>query len=167
MGRKGQSPTRIALSILGLFLMAPTAHAAGTIADKYTSHWTGTTTAGCGALVTNKSRCNALQNITLTLVQRDSKIVGNYTCAYGNQNCRNLQEVGKINGGSLNGEQLQFVVLTPDGVTCRYTGVLAHDSGRGGYRCKGGRWGEQGTWRIQRSSEGSATPTPQVPPLFR
>ena len=166
MIRKARRAVRVALSVAILLTLA-TARAAAPITGKVTSHWSGTTKAGCGALLSDKSRCNALQNITLIFVQEGSKIRGSYTCSYGNQNCRGMQAVGKIIDGSLNGEQLQFVVLMPDGVTCRYTGLLGQDSGRGAYRCNGGRSGEQGTWRIHPFHEGSAAPTPQVRPLFR
>jgi hypothetical protein len=166
MIRKAQRTVRVALSI-AILLTPATARAAALITGKVTSHWSGTTKAGCGALLSDKSRCNALQNITLIFVQEGSKIRGSYTCSYGNQNCRGMQAVGKIIDGSLNGEQLQFVVLMPDGVTCRYTGLLGQDSGKGAYRCNGGRSGEQGTWRIHPFHEGSAAPTPQVRPLFR
>jgi hypothetical protein len=156
-----------ALLVLAVALSPALARAAGSAPENYTSHWAGTTQAGCGGLVTNPARCGAIQNITLTLVQQGSKITGSYTCAFGTQNCRSVQDVGKIISGSLRGEQLEFAVLTPDAVTCRYTGLLKHDSGKGAYNCKGGRFGERGSWRIHRSSKGAPAPMPQIPPLLR
>jgi hypothetical protein len=160
----GQARKAIPIVVLLAAVLAP----AMAFPAERTSHWTGTTEAGCGALVTNPGRCGAVQNITLTLVDENSKITGSYTCAFGTQNCRGMQNVGKIISGSLSGERVEFAVLTPDGSTCRYTGLLAHDSGRGAYNCKGGtRLGERGSWRIHRSAEGSAAPPPQIPPLLR
>jgi hypothetical protein len=153
------------LAALFITAMAP---AAGLAAEKVTSHWAGTTRARCGIGVTDHRRCGALQNITLTFVQQGSKILGSYTCAFGNKNCRGMQEVGTIIDGSLTGERIEFAVMTPDRSTCRYTGLLANDSGKGNYNCKGGsELGERGSWNIHRSSEGHAAPTPQVPPLLR
>jgi hypothetical protein len=79
-----------------------------------------------------------------------------------------MQEKGKIIDGSIHGERVQFAVLTPDGVTCRYTGLLTGDSGKGGYRCTGGsRLRESGSWRIHRSNEARAVPKREVPFLRR
>lgn len=149
-------------------LMPSLARAAGPHPEKLTTYWLGTTQAGCGALVTNPMRCNAVQNIGLTLVRQGSKIGGSYACAFGNQNCRGMQEKGKIIDGSINGERVHFAVLTPDGVTCRYTGLLTGDSGKGGYRCTGGsRLRESGSWRIHRSKNESAVPKRETPLLRR
>ena len=165
MTRTTQPPSRIVLALVAILIPA-IGRAAGPH-PKSTSHWLGTTQAGCGALVTNPNRCNAVQNIGLTLVRQGSKISGSYACAFGTQNCRGMQEKGKIIDGSLNGERVQFAVLTPDGVTCRYTGLLTGDSGKGGYRCLGGGLlRESGSWRIHRSNE-HALPTREAPLLRR
>jgi hypothetical protein len=154
--------------LLAAVLVPATALLAERTPEKVTSHWTGTAEAGCGTLVTNPNRCGAVQNITLTLVEEGSKITGSYTCAFGTQNCRGMQTAGKVIRGSLSGERVEFMVLTPDGSTCRYTGLLAHDSGRGAYHCKAGRQlGERGSWRVNRFKEGSPAPTPQIPSLLR
>src|SRR6266481_3610140 len=47
--------------------------------------WQGTTLASCTALAPLPSRCNAEQNVTITLLQGpDAKFTGRYACAYGN-----------------------------------------------------------------------------------
>jgi|SRR5208283_439277 len=116
-----------------------------------TSQWTGTTKARCGTMTTDHSRCSAVQNITLTLAQDGSKISGSYTCAYGNTNCRGMQEAGKIEQGTLKGDHLELVIMTPDRSTCRFHGLLRGDSGKGSYYCKGGsQLDERGSWRIKR-----------------
>jgi len=102
-------------------------------------------------MVTDQTRCSAVQNITLTLVQDGSKVSGAYTCAYGNQNCRGMQEAGTISEGTLKGNQLELVIMTPDRSTCRFSGLLKHESGKGSYYCKGGsQLDERGSWRIHR-----------------
>jgi hypothetical protein len=133
-----------------------------------TTRWTGTTKARCGTLTTDHSRCSAVQNITLTLMQDGAKVSGSYTCAYGNTNCRGMQEAGKIEQGTLKGEQLELVIMAPDRSSCRFTGYLKHDSGKGSYFCKGGsQLDERGSWRIKRTTEARPASTPQVPPLLR
>jgi hypothetical protein len=133
-----------------------------------TSHWAGRTKAGCGTMTTDHSRCGAVQNITLTIVLDGSKVSGSYTCAYGNQNCRGMQEAGTISQGTLKGEQLELMVMTPDRSVCRFRGILKHDSGKGSYSCKGGsQLDERGSWRIHSSAETSPASTPLVPPLLR
>ena len=153
---------------LAATLIAAAACAAEPVQGNVSSYWAGTTQARCGNMVSDPARCNALQNITLTLVQEGTKITGAYTCAYGNQNCRDLQETGRIVNGSLKGNQLAISVQTPNRTTCRFTGLLSGDSGNGGYNCKGGsRPVERGSWRIHRTSEARPASTPQVPSLLR
>jgi hypothetical protein len=114
--------------------------------------WAGTTQARCGTLTTDHSRCGAVQNITLTLMQEGAKVTGSYTCAYGNQNCRGMQTTGTIVQGSLKGAQLELVIVTPDRSTCRYNGLLQEDTGKGSYYCKGGsQLDERGAWRVKRA----------------
>ncbi len=134
---------------LALLMFTAVAFAAGSNTGKITTNWAGTTKARCGPLTTDHSRCNAVQNIKLTLVQEGSKITGSYTCAYGNQTCRGAQNTGNVTEGSLKGEQVMFVVTTPDKSTCRYTGLLMQRSGKGAYSCIGGsQLNERGSWRI-------------------
>jgi hypothetical protein len=115
------------------------------------SHWAGTTRARCGTLTTDHSRCGAVQNITLRLTQDGSNVGGSYTCAYGNANCRGMQDNGKITQGTLKGDQLELVIMAPDRSTCRFTGLLKQNSGKGSYYCKGGsQLDERGSWRVKR-----------------
>jgi hypothetical protein len=165
MKTKGRLAQLIVVA-LAMLLLKGGAH--GTEPASSTSHWAGTTKARCGTITTDHSRCNAVQNITLTLVQAGPKISGSYVCAYGNQNCRGMQEAGTISQGTLNGNQLEMVVMTPDRSTCRFSGILQHDSGKGSYHCKGGsQLDERGSWRIHRSAEARPASTPQVPALLR
>lgn len=143
---------RAPLLALVLTLFAGATLAAEPANGKITTNWAGTTKARCGPLTTDHSRCNAVQNIKLSFVQEGSAFTGSYTCAYGNQTCRGAQTTGTVTEGSLKGEQVMFVVTTPDKSTCRYSGVLTNRSGRGSYSCIGGsQLNERGTWRIHAS----------------
>jgi hypothetical protein len=114
--------------------------------------WEGTTLASCGVM-TIRSRCNAEQNVSITLVQREnSKIGGSYTCSYGNLNCYNMDTTGKVAYAMVDGTQISTLVIMPDATSCRFSG--RNDSGNviGDYSCsRGDSSFEQGTWRARRS----------------
>jgi hypothetical protein len=157
--------SRLSLAF-AVLLTASAARAAGP-AGANTSYWAGTTKVRCGPMSSDPTRCGAVQNITLTLVQDGSKVSGSYTCAYGNRNCRGMQEAGTVLG-TLDGNRLTVVVTTPDRSNCRFNGNLEQDSGKGNYHCTGGsQYQERGTWRIHRSTEAHPASTPQVPSLLR
>jgi hypothetical protein len=158
---------RIAL-LVAVAIGAVAAGVAEPAQDNVTSYWSGTTQAQCGSAVTDRTRCNAVQNITLTLIPEGAKIAGTYICAFGTQNCRGLQETGTIVDGSLNGNQLAIAVQMPDGSTCRFSGVLSGDSGKGGYTCKGGKRPiERGSWRVLRTTKKGAASAPRAPSMLR
>jgi hypothetical protein len=114
--------------------------------------WEGTTLAYCG-IMTVPSRCNAEQNVSMTLVQGDnSKIRGFYKCSYGNLNCYNMNTTGKIANAKVTGTQISMMVMMPDGTSCRFNGRNDNGNVIGGYSCgSGGAALEQGTWRARRS----------------
>jgi len=114
--------------------------------------WEGTTQASCG-IMTVPSRCNAQQNVSMTLVQgEDSKIGGFYKCSYGNLNCYNMNTTGKIANAKINGTQISMIVMMPDGTSCRFNGRNDNGNVIGGYSCSGGGASfEQGIWRARRS----------------
>src|SRR5689334_12333696 len=81
--------------------------------------WQGMSYADCmGIGIDNPGRCAAVQNITLTMFQHGQKVTGFYTCAYGNQVCRNLDEQGVIRNGEMNGLRLTMRVMLEDGARC-------------------------------------------------
>ena len=84
------------------------------------------------------------------MVQRGSKVTGSYKCAYGNMNCRNMNNTGEITDGTME-KLLTLRVMMPDGSSCRFSGQPSVDSIKGGYSCKGGPRAEQGTWEARRS----------------
>jgi hypothetical protein len=113
--------------------------------------WEGTTLAICPGSLAN--RCNAEQKVTITLVEGEgSKLTGFYKCAYGNMNCYNMNETGKIIEASLSGRLLRLRVLMPDGTSCMFNGRIVEDSVNGGYSCyAGGSLLERGSWRAKRA----------------
>ncbi len=127
---------------------------AGTQADKPGANgvvgvWQGTTLASCNT--SSASRCNAQQDVTLTLIQGDKGLGGFYRCAYLTQNCYNMNETGKIVRATLSGTQITMRVQMPDGSSCVFTGRTPNGDVNGGYTCyNGGAILEGGSWRAHR-----------------
>jgi hypothetical protein len=115
--------------------------------------WQGTTVAECGANSPLPSRCNALQNVTITLIEGpNSKLGGRYSCAYGNMDCYDANETGKVIDVSLNGARINIRVIMPDATSCIFTGMNVNQTINGGYTCyQGGSLLEEGAWRARRS----------------
>jgi hypothetical protein len=135
----------------------PAATVAATDAANQREHvigvWDGTTLASCNPMLPFQSRCNAQQKVTITLVEdKSSKLGGYYKCAYGNMNCYNLNETGKVVDATLNGSRVSMRVIMRDGTTCRFSGLDKGGDINGGYSCySGGSLLEQGSWRARRS----------------
>jgi hypothetical protein len=112
--------------------------------------WDGLTLANCST--SPSDRCNAQEKITLTMIETDKGLRGYYRCAYGNLNCYNMNETGKIVDATLSGAQLTARVQMPDGTSCVYTGRTAGNGVNGGYTCYGGgSLIESGSWQGHRS----------------
>ena len=111
----------------------------------------GTTRAYC--IHTVPSRCNAVQDVTITLTEDgNSKIGGSYRCAYGNMVCYNLNQTGKVMEAAVNGSRLTIRVLMPDGTSCIFSGPNNDGNINGGYSCyTGGSLLEQGMWRAKKA----------------
>jgi hypothetical protein len=130
---------------------APTPPSAGKT-GRMVGVWEGQTWAGCAMATTASGRCNAQQKVTLTLIEGASGMTGFYRCAYGNSNCYDMNETGKIVDATLDGKRLTARVAMPDATSCLYTGLIAGNAINGGYSCySGGALIENGTWRGQRS----------------
>jgi hypothetical protein len=115
--------------------------------------WQGTTLASCAAFAHLPSRCNAEQNVTITLLQGpDAKFTGRYSCAYGNMDCYDANYTGKVIEVSNDGPRMTIRVIMPDATSCIFTGIDVNQSVNGGYTCyQGGGLIEQGSWRARRS----------------
>jgi len=113
--------------------------------------WEGTTVASCGMSLPN--RCDAEELVTITLLQGEgSKLTGYYKCSYGNRDCYNMNETGKVMTASQNGSLLSIMVTMPDASTCRFNGRIENGAVNGGYTCyNGAALLEQGSWRARRS----------------
>jgi hypothetical protein len=86
------------------------------------------------------------------MIETDKGLRGYYRCAYGNLNCYNMNETGKIVDATLSGAQLTARVQMPDGTSCVYTGRTAGNGVNGGYTCyAGGSLIESGSWQGHRS----------------
>jgi hypothetical protein len=117
-----------------------------------TGVWEGTTVARCLPGMPDPGRCNAWQDITLTMFQDGERVTGFYKCAYGSQVCRNLDEHGVIRNGTMRSGRLMMRVMLPDGSMCFFTGIPHNDQLSGGYSClQGGGLLEEGRFRTQRS----------------
>lgn len=117
-----------------------------------TGVWRGTSSAECAMLIADETRCGAINNITLTLLQQGAKVSGFYKCAYGNMDCRNGNETGRVALGTMGTDLLQMRVMMPDGSDCIFNGLPKSDAIEGRYLClQGGGLVERGIWRARRS----------------
>jgi hypothetical protein len=108
--------------------------------------WEGTTVARCpGSIFT---RCGAQQKVAIALREADnSAIAGSYTCAYGNRDCYDQNDTGKVSDGTLRGSRITFRVVMPDVSSCLFSGNVTNNTINGGYSCyNGGSIFEQGGW---------------------
>jgi hypothetical protein len=113
----------------------------------------GMSSADCiGDTTANPGRCHATQKITLTMLQQGKEITGYYTCAYGNEVCRNMDETGVIRNGAMTGRRLTMRVMLGDGSMCFYTGMPLDGVMEGRYSClQGAGIVERGAFRTVRS----------------
>lgn len=103
-------------------------------------------------LIPDETRCGAVNEITLTLLQQGAKVSGFYKCGYGNMDCRNGNETGKVALGTMGTYLLQMRVMMPDGSDCIFNGRPKSDAIEGSYLClQGGGLIERGIWRARRS----------------
>jgi hypothetical protein len=117
-----------------------------------TGLWRGKSSAECSMLIPDETRCGAVNDITLTLLQQGAEVRGFYKCGYGNMDCRNGNETGKVALGTMGVGLLQMRVMMPDGSDCIFNGRPRSDAIEGSYLClQGGGLIERGIWRARRS----------------
>lgn len=117
--------------------------------SKIAGVYEGTSVAYCNT--SPPSRCNAQQNIRITLIQGDSGLTGSYRCSYGNMVCYNMNQTGKVSKASISGNQVMVRVQMPDGTSCLYNARMQGENFNGGYSCYGGgSLIETGMWRGKR-----------------
>ena len=115
--------------------------------------WAGTAQVTPCALAPD--RCNAFNNVTFTLTQYGSQLIGTYTCAAGNMSCRQggADNSGNITAGSISGNRLNLAVKLPaDMSDCYFSGATTSQTQANGiYVCYlGGSMIEEGTWSLAR-----------------
>jgi hypothetical protein len=120
--------------------------------NKLLGVWQGTTLAQCAPGLL-PDRCNAQQKVTITVVEgSDSKLTGFYRCAYGTQNCLNMNETGKVIEATATGDRIMLRVLVTDGSSYIFTGYVKDGMVNGGYSVySGGAMLERGTWVARHS----------------
>jgi hypothetical protein len=113
--------------------------------------WEGTGLTDCTALQF-ANRCNAVVNVTLTMLQEQERVTGFYRCATGTVMCRQFLETGVIKAGSMTGRLLRFRVMLEDGESCIFQATPQPDRIAGAYVClNGAAIMEQGRWDLQRA----------------
>jgi hypothetical protein len=135
----------------------PGVEASGAGAD-LSGLWTGSTrVTPCftGAAANAGPRCNAINNISFSLVQQGSQLSGSYTCSTGTYICRNggADDSGKVTSGKVSDGQVSLQVTIPADVSnCYYTGSSSSPRTLSGtYTCyNGGQFIEQGMWQVSR-----------------
>jgi hypothetical protein len=101
-----------------------------------------------------KSSGGFIRSITLLVFQKDSQLSGSYSCGMGehsNALCRDLNDRGKITGGTIAGSKLTLLIrLFPDNSNCVYFGTVAASSVYGSYICyQAATVVERGTWQAR------------------
>jgi hypothetical protein len=128
----------------------PAAQGAG-----FTGLWKGTLRVFPCFTLRERGRCGAVNKITFTIIEDESKVSGHYTCTIGTQICRNgnADDSGKIVAGTTSGNSIRFNVIVPSDVSnCHYNGFIsAPGQMRGAYSCyQGGGLIEQGGFDVTR-----------------
>ncbi|HKD66158.1 MAG TPA: hypothetical protein VKB84_04905 [Candidatus Binataceae bacterium] len=121
----------------------------------FTGLWAGTIHVVPCLALRDSHRCGAVNKVTFTIIDDGSKVSGHYTCAIGNQICRNgnADNTGKIVSGRASSNSIRFTVIVPADVSsCNYTGTSPSPGQmRGGYTCyEGGGLIEQGNFEVTR-----------------
>jgi hypothetical protein len=113
----------LSFALAAIFGAASVRYAQGT---KVAGYWSGTTRV-TPCVFSSSGRCNAVNNITLSLEQQSDRIEGKYTCAYANLNCRNAgaDDTGKIVSGRISGNEIR---LSPGAGVGGLTGFSIHNS---------------------------------------
>ena len=117
-----------------------------------TGTWRGTTVTSCGVMLSEKSRCGAVERISFTLFQDGADVKGTYRCSVGTMICRSLNNDGAVVSSSVVGSLARLRVMLPtDGSSCIFDGRFQPDSAVGSFFCyQGGGLVEQGQWKVAR-----------------
>lgn len=119
-----------------------------------TGSWDGTIKVGClhfRPLMVN-TRCSAVNNIAITMIDEPAGISGFYKCSVGTIGCLNQNESGKFADGTMTGTHLALRIAMEDGSSCLYDGnPVGANQIEGYYACyQGGGLEERGSFQIRR-----------------
>jgi hypothetical protein len=121
-----------------------------------TGFWEGNSMGSC---VARLPRCGAIEVISLSMIQNESKITGSYRCDTGNIVCRNMDTHGQIAVGQIRGTGVSLRIMFEDVSSCIFNGHFSNDAGGGAYICmQGGGIVERGFWRVKRTYGPSPPP---------
>lgn len=118
-----------------------------------TGVWQGELRTICNeVMMLDATRCGAVNTITFTLLQKANRVGGYYRCSFGNMDCLNMNETGRVAWGEMGTKLLRMRVMMPDGSDCLYNGWQTGDLIQGSYMClQGGGLIEKGLWKARRS----------------
>ena len=95
----------------------------------------------------------AINKISLTLIQNETKVMGFYKCSLGNQDCLHQNDSGNVSTGSVTSRRLAMRIGMPDGSSCIFNGAAtASNTIRSSYSCyQGGGLVEMGRFEVRRN----------------
>jgi hypothetical protein len=88
-----------------------------------TGLWEATAVNHCRFLQMERTRCHAVVNITLTMIQKGSTVGGFYECRRGPMSLRTLNDSGGIENGAVRESSVLFRVMLPDGSSYIFNGA--------------------------------------------
>lgn len=113
--------------------------------------WEGMSITSCDG-VQFADRCNAVVDVTLTILQEGSAVDGFYRCAPNTVTCYHANETGVIKSGAFSGGHLVFRVMLDDGESCIFRSHPSAQRMMGAFLClQGSALIERGQWRLERS----------------
>jgi hypothetical protein len=121
-----------------------------------TGLWQGQSVANCQGInpFSMNTRCHAINDIDLTLIQEGKKITGFYKCSVGNMDCRNQNDSGTVGAGEMRDKnRVSLRIAMPDGSSCIFNGaMISPNKLSGSYSCyEGGGLAEQGAFGVSRN----------------
>jgi hypothetical protein len=113
--------------------------------------WEGMSITSCNG-VQFAARCDAVVDVTLTILQDGSTVSGFYRCAPNTVTCYHANESGVIKSGVFSGGHLSFRVMMDDGESCIFQSRPTAQRMLGAFLClQGSALIERGQWRLERS----------------
>jgi hypothetical protein len=116
-----------------------------------TGLWEGTAVNGCGFVQIERTRCNGVVNVALTMTQLGSTVGGSDKSSTGTMMCPKLNDTGEIACGAVRKGGLSLRLILPDGSSCIFQSKRSGDRMAGGYIClQDAAIVERGQWDVER-----------------